>query len=77
MTTQYGIRFKQVTVNGIITCTQTINGLGWTSSKEEAERVLSEKHSWRNQTADLSAWIVERQLEAKPSLREAMAARFN
>jgi hypothetical protein len=76
MTTQYGIRFKQVTVNGIATCTQTINGLGWTISKEEAERVLSEKHSWRNQTTDLSAWIVERQLEARPSFKEAMAARF-
>ena len=62
MRTQYGIRFKQVTTNGIATRTQTINGLGWSYSKEDAEKNLREKHSWRNNTEDLGAWIVERQL---------------
>ena len=80
MKTQYGIRFKEYTANGIKTCTQMIGYSGWTNSKEEAESFLLSKHSWRNNNPEfpeLSAWVVVRQIEESISLKEAIQNKFN
>jgi len=74
--TQYGVKFTTETVNGIKECHQMIGGSGWTTSREDAESILLSKHGWRNNTKELSAWIVVRTIEKGFSLQDAIKNKF-
>jgi len=67
MATQYGIRFKAYTANGISINTQVINHSGWTNDRDLALTTLIKLHGWRNNNPEfpeLSAYIVEREYQA-------------
>ena len=72
MRTKYGIRYKAYNgANGLGEFTQTINGLGWVDSKEEAEATLLAKQGWRNNNPnfpEFSAWIVTKQVKTRESM---------